>query len=403
MKLKQSHNDFKVEEVSDLTISKEPKKYKLYLLEKRGMETFYLLSYLAKENNIPVTEFGIAGLKDKHAITRQYMTIPEGRELKTLHERGFDLELLGYTDERLEIGSLIGNRFTITVRNVKKGEIDGIYFKAREVEKSGVPNYFDSQRFGSVINNNFVVKYAVRGDYEKAVKTYMTQFTKSEPSRVKNEKRELLKSWVDIVDGLPNGEKIRPKTTSLSNILEEYRKTKDWTAAYRRIPTNVRKMALSAYQSHIWNECVKLMLKKILFHEQMYTIKYAVGELVFYKTLKETQKKELPETLNLVGPKMDFSGMEPAGASGMEEWAIKRVLVKEGVRLEQFDIQKETGDYFGVRARPVIIVPKDFKISEPEVDELNDNGKKNTFKITLSFELPKGSYATMVTKRIFNR
>jgi tRNA pseudouridine13 synthase len=387
MKLRQRHEDFRVEEISELDI-KDSGRYKLYLLEKRGMETFYLLAYLAKQNGIPVTDFGIAGLKDKHAITKQYLTISASNDIKTLHEKGFDLKLLGYVDERLEIGSLQGNRFEITIRNVKKGELDGIYNKASDIEKIGVPNYFDSQRFGSVIKNEFIVKHAVKGDFETAVRTFMTSYTKSEPARIKGEKRMIAERW-------PNIKNLQVKTTSLSNVIAEYKRTGDWAAAYRRMPTNIRKMMLSAYQSYLWNECVKAVLKKVLKHDQMYKIDYNVGDLVFYKDIRESQLKEVPETIRLIGPRMDMTEAE--------EKVIGQVLNKEGLKLKDFDIQDKTGDFFGVRERFVIVHPTGFNIGEPQVDEMNDRGKKNILKITLSFELPKGSYATIVTKRIFNR
>ncbi len=387
MKLRQKPDDFKVEELSELEI-KDSGPFKLYRLEKRGMESFFLFAYLAKSSGIEVRDIGYAGLKDKHAVTRQYLTIPADKEFKILHEKNFDLELLGYVDQRLELGSLQGNLFEITMRNIHKGELDGIRAKAKGIEVMGVPNYFDSQRFGSVINNEFIVKWAVKGDYERAVKTFLTSYTRSEPGRVKDEKREILKNW-------PHFEKVQVKATSLSNVIEEYKKTKDWATAYRRMPTNIRKMMLSAYQSYLWNECAKAILKKVLFHEQAYKIEYNVGDLVFYKDIKESQLKELPETLKLIGPRME---MAPG-----EEAAIRQVLNKEGLKLKDFDIQDKTGDFFGVRERQLIVRPAGFKMSEPEIDELNDRGKKNVFKITLSFSLPKGCYATIVTKRIFNR
>jgi len=387
MKLRQKPEDFKVEEIGTHKVQ-DTGAFKLYLLEKRGMEIFYLLSYLAKQNDIPVTDFGIAGMKDKHAVTKQYLTIPADKEIKTLHEKSFDLTFLGYTDKRLQMGDLEGNRFEITMRNIHKGELEGIQKKAAGIEEVGVPNYFDSQRFGSVINNEFFVKYAVKGNFEKAVKSYLTLYTKTEPSGVKAEKKAILENW-------GNFGKLQVKKTNLVNVLEEYKKTKDWADAYRRIPTNIRKMALSAYQSYLWNECAKIIFKKVLYHDQMYKIEYNVGDLVFYKDIKQSQLDGIPKNLNLIGLEMKLEGVE--------EKVVGQVLNKEGLKLKDFDIKKATGDYFGVRERPVIIHPKGFKMGEPELDEINDHGKKNVFKITLSFELPKGSYATIVTKRIFNR
>ncbi len=78
------------------------------------------------------------------------------------------------------------------------------------------------------------------------------------------------------------------------------------------------------------------------------------------------------------------------------------VLSREGVGIEEFNIKKETENFFKSYERNVIVKPAGFDMSLPEIDELNDNGKNNRFKVTLSFSLPKGSYATVVTKRVFN-
>src|SRR3989338_2241924 len=250
MKLKQLPGDFKVEDISELSISKEKKGYKAYLLEKRGIETFSLLSYLSRKNNIPIKEFGIAGLKDRHAVTRQYFTIPLKYDIKTLHEKDFDITLLGYTDKGLKLGDLKGNKFEIIARDIKKGELEGISQKSKNMEQIGVPNYFDSQRFGSVIGNEFIARCLIKQDYEKAVKIYLTAYSKFESSKIKQEKRLILQNWDNI-------KKLRIKNRSLAIAVDEYRKSSKWIEAYKKIPSNIREIVISAYQSYLWNECVK--------------------------------------------------------------------------------------------------------------------------------------------------
>src|SRR3989344_1597461 len=175
MKLKQKPEDFEVEEINDFNIFKEVKPYKLYLLKKESLETFHLLKYLSKANNIPVSELSIAGLKDKHALTKQHLTIPLKYNITTLNEKNFSLEFLGYVEERLKLGSLIGNKFKIIVRDLNKEILTTLNKKVESIKAFGVPNYYDSQRFGSVINNRFIVKYIVKGEYEEAVKLYLTE------------------------------------------------------------------------------------------------------------------------------------------------------------------------------------------------------------------------------------
>ena len=388
MKLKQLPEDFEVGEINEISISKEKKGYKAYMLEKRGIETFSLLSYLSGKNNIPVREFGIAGLKDKHAITRQYFTIPSKYAVNTFHEKDFDIEFLGYTGKGLKLGELNGNKFEIVVRDIKKGELQGISQKAKNIEQIGVPNYFDSQRFGSVIGNEFIAKCLIKKDYESAVKIYLTSYTKFENSKIKNEKRLMLQNW-------GNFKKLKLRNRNLVVIIDEYKKSNSWLDEYRKLPRNIREIVISAYQSYLWNECIKRALIKTINKKKLYNIKYSLGSLLFYKNLDEEEMKKIPNTFKTIS--------EEIKPNEFEINIINRVLEKEGITLAEFNIKKDTGNFFKVHERNVLLKPLSFSISEPSIDEINDRGKNNSFKIKLSFSLQKGSYATMITKRLFNQ
>jgi len=388
MKLKQLPEDFKVEELNEIKISKDTDKYKIYSLTKKSIETFYLIGYLSKKNDIPFSNFGIAGLKDKHALTKQYFTIPSRYEIKTLKENNFKIEFLGYTDKAIELGDLKGNKFEITARDIKKGELDGIYKKAESLKYQGIPNYFDSQRFGSVSNKEFIAKHIIKKDYESAVKIFLTRYTKFEKSNLKREKRIILENWSNL-------SKIRLNNKALSKIVYEYIKTKDWLSAYKKIPQNLREIFVSAYQSYLWNECVKSLLIGKVDKKKLYSIKYNIGSLMYYKDISKAELEDIQKRFSSISDNMQLSDTE--------ERIISKVLSKEGLSTKDFDIRKTTGNFFKTHEREVIVIPSDFNISKHEIDELNDRGKNNRFKITVYFTLPKGSYATIVTKRIFNQ
>lgn len=387
MKLKQLPEDFKVEEISSISISKDKKGYRIYLLEKKGMETFSLLAYLSKKNKIPVKDFGIAGLKDRHAVTKQHFSIPSRYEITSLNENNIKINFLGYSDKALELGDLIGNRFDITVRNIRKGELDGIRQKAKNISVIGVPNYFDSQRFGSVINNKFVAKFLLKKDYEAAVKVYLTEFTKHESGKFKREKKFIAENWNNILS-------ISIKNPSLARVVNEYKKTKSWLQAYRQIPSNLREIMVSAYQSYLWNECIKELLRRTVNKKSLYSISYNIGTLLFYKNLSEEEVKKIPLAFKTIS--------EEIKPSNAEKEIIGKVLSKEGLSIQDFGIKKDTGNFFKVHERKALLKPENFGISEPQIDEINDRGRKNIFKVKLTFSLPKGSYATIITKRIFN-
>jgi tRNA pseudouridine13 synthase len=355
MKLKQFLEDFKVFEVNDIEILKEKADYRLYLVEKKGIETFALLSYLSRKNNIPKNDLGIAGLKDKYAVTAQYLTIPSKYEIKTLKESNLNIKFLGYVNEKISIGDLISNRFEITVRDLDISDLGKIKQRSKEIVH-GVPNYFDSQRFGSVIHKKFIAEYVIKNDYEQAVKIYLTEFTKSEKSEIKQEKRLILQNWKNL-------DKIKVRSGKLKNILEEYKKTKDWKKAYNRINPELRDMFFAAYQSYLWNECLKSAIIKTLPKNSIYNVQYNIGSLIFFKSI---DAKTIEKT---------------------KEFFQKLLSEK---KVEKFD-------------RDILVKPADFKISEPSIDEANDKGRNKKFKVTLFFTLPKGSYATMITKKIFGR
>jgi tRNA pseudouridine13 synthase len=387
MKLRQLPEDFMVEEISHFDISQEKKTYRLYSLQKKSMETFSLIGYLSRQLNISHKEFGIAGLKDRHAVTMQYFTIPSNCEIKTLHEKSFHIKFLGFVDKKIKLGDLDGNKFEITVRDVTKGELPAVIEKAKTIEKIGVPNYFDSQRFGSAIDKQFIAKFLLKKDYEQAVKVYLTGYSRFENKRIKDEKRRILENWENL-------QIFTSEEPSLRIIINEYKKNNSFLEAYRKLPDNLKEIMVSAYQSFLWNECVKELLKKKVDRKNLYYIKYAAGALLFYKDLTGDEQSKLPKTFQTISELIELRDNEKD--------IVSTVLSREGLSLKDFDIKKETGNFFVAHERDVLVSPKDFSISEPVLDELNDRGKKNRFKFVLRFTLKKGSYATVITKRIFN-
>jgi len=387
MKLKQTPYDFIVEEIPNIDIFKEKKEHAIFILEKQEMDTFEALRLISNNLLISLFEIGYAGLKDKHGLTKQYISIPTKYNITSKKIEKIKLEFVGYYNKKIKIGDLNGNRFTITVRNIQKGDTPGIYSRAKTISEIGVPNYFDSQRFGSVIHKEFIARYLIQKNYEQAVKIFLTKYLKTERKRIKDEKRKILASW-------NNFEKIDIKNNVFKSVTNEYKKNKNWLEAYRKIPPNLRELFLNAYQSYLWNECLKEIFKRIVGKERLYHIDYNIGYLIFYKKLIDTEIKKIPITFQTISPSMKFS-------SDFEEEIINYVLSIENINLEDLDIEKETSNFFKTRKREVILKPQEFTISNLELDEINDKGKKKRYKIILSFILPKGSYATIITKRLF--
>jgi tRNA pseudouridine13 synthase len=387
MKLKQQPADFIVEEIPDFEVTSEKDEHTVFLLTKQEIDTFDAIRQIAQKLSISLFEIGYAGLKDKHALARQYISIPTRYNVQGLSIDSLTLSFVGYHRKKIKIGDLAGNRFTITVRDVSENELADVSGRAAAIPLSGVPNYFDSQRFGSVIDHGFIGKYVVLKQYECAVKHYLTAYQKSEPKKIKNEKRNILSSWNDF-------SKVRVYNKAFAMVIKEYVKTKDWRAVYRKIPAHLREMFVNAYQSYLWNECVKELLKETVEKKKLYSVEYAIGALLFYTNLSEQEMKNIPQTFLTIS--------ETAMFTNDEQRIVSTLLAKEELQLTDFKIEEETGNFFKTRARQVLLIPEKFTISKPVRDEINSKGNTQRFKIQVSFSLPKGSYATLITKRLFN-
>lgn len=371
MKYRQKPSDFIVEEIANhniLNIDNPDANYKLYLLTKENIETFSLIEKLSSENNIPKIEIGFAGLKDTHAITKQYISIPKKYDLKSSN-----VKFLGYISEKIKLGNLQGNRFILTINELTKSEIDEMYEYSKYIN-DGIINYFDSQRFGSVIKNKFIGKYLIQKKYEEAVKIYLTNYVESENRNIIFDKEKILSSW--------NIFNIKINNNNLRKIVFEYKKTKNWLKAYKLIPSSLKELYISSYQSYIWNECIKKIIYLNSKKQNLFVVPYYIDELYFSK-----EKLNLPKTFQTISHKIVLKDYEKN--------IVEEILKKEEITISQLNI-RQTGNFFKTNERDIIVYPKDFKIFSPIKI-------KNLYSVKISFELPKGSYATIVLKYLFGK
>ena len=121
-------------------------------LEKRNLNTVDLVHRVASLSGTPERDIGYSGLKDRNAVTRQWLSIrmagrvePAWSEL----ERGGDIRLLQTARHRRKLrrGVHRANDFSIRLREVT-GDRGALEQRLCEVQREGVPNYFGEQRFG---------------------------------------------------------------------------------------------------------------------------------------------------------------------------------------------------------------------------------------------------------------
>src|ERR671931_83171 len=84
------------------------------------------------------------------------------------------LQRIGRTAQPLTSGNISANRFEVTVRDLSPEEAARAAESTAEVQRVGVVNYFDSQRFGFLKHGQgFLARHLLRGDWEGALKAYL--------------------------------------------------------------------------------------------------------------------------------------------------------------------------------------------------------------------------------------
>lgn len=120
-------------------------------VEKNGANTAFVAQQLAEAASVQERDVGYAGLKDRHAITRQWFSIylPKGEtpDLTQLQHPEFKVLSQSRHVKKLRPGDLQGNRFRVVLRDVT-GDRDAMEGNLKAVASQGVPNYFGAQRFG---------------------------------------------------------------------------------------------------------------------------------------------------------------------------------------------------------------------------------------------------------------
>lgn len=148
--LRTAPEDFFVEE--DLGIASDGAgEHVLVRVEKRGANTDWVAKELARFAGVRPDAVSYAGLKDRHAVTRQTFSVqvPIKREVDWtgLDHAEFRVLEAARHSRKLKRGALRGNFFRIVLRNVEGDRADAERILG-EIAAAGVPNYFGEQRFG---------------------------------------------------------------------------------------------------------------------------------------------------------------------------------------------------------------------------------------------------------------
>ncbi len=165
--IKQNPEDFVVTEVPLYEPAGEGD-HLYFDIERRGIETRFVVKKLAELFDVDEKEVGCAGRKDKHAVSRQWLSIPwphdhlDGIEEKFPQDSELTLHGFARHKNKLKRGHNLGNRFRIRIRDVV-GDKEKVGAIADLIRQQGLPNFYGPQRFGRDFLNADIGKAILKG------------------------------------------------------------------------------------------------------------------------------------------------------------------------------------------------------------------------------------------------
>jgi tRNA pseudouridine13 synthase len=146
-KIRTVPEDFRVEELPAYPPSGQGEHVFVHF-EKSGLTTQEAVARIATALRVDARSAGVAGQKDKHAITTQWASFTG-----TTPEAATSLELpnirvlaASRPGNKLRTGHLRANRFELRLRGTERADV--VTEIVTELHRIGVPNYYGEQRFG---------------------------------------------------------------------------------------------------------------------------------------------------------------------------------------------------------------------------------------------------------------
>lgn len=368
----------------------------IYLfVEKNDISTTHMIRVLARHFGVPVDSIGYAGLKDKRAVTRQLVSVHvPGR--KPADFPFFEHKQIGilWSDlhtNKLRLGHLAGNRFVIRIRGVQATNAVRAYRVLQRLATLGVPNRAGEQRFGHLGNNHLVARHWVRGEYQQTVDELLGPSKKSVESQERARRLYAEGNYEDSLAAFPRGAETERR------VLKALIRSGNPKRALYAVSHMQRRYYVTALQSAVFNGILDQRANAgalATLHEGDLACKHDNGAVfaVTPDVLADPSTVERLRSLEISpsGPLWGLDMMQASGAVGeaervaLEAAGLSLDLLREFSRLYKDDLP---GKRRSLRAT----------LMYPDVEGTSD---EHGHCIKCVFELPAGSFATVVLREI---
>lgn len=392
--IKERPEDFLVEELPLYEPCGEGEHLYLFI-EKREQTTTDVQRRLAKLFSVRRSDIGYAGLKDKHAITRQHFSVylpkrdNEEKGLSRVQFTKFNLLWSDRHTNKLRRGHLKGNRFVIRIRRVDATAAVRVKPVLDAMVTRGVPNYIGDQRFGYRQNNHVLGRYYLRREWRPLLDELLGAEAPNDPQQTKRA-RQLYRDG-EYTDALT----IWPRPFRHERqALDTLRQGKSDERAVMAIDGTQREFLLSALQSAIFNDVLDARVRNGTFDRLLpgdlawlhaNRAVFAVDEPT--AELENSPEGRVPKLI--VSPSGPMWGTDLPHATGEPGELEGSVLASHGLSDDDFAANPESPA--GVRRALRMIVSN---------ADVSGGADEHGPFVRVAFDLPRGSFATMVLREI---
>ncbi len=236
-----------------LGMEEKPGKFCVFVMQKKNWNTAQALRTISKVLGKGMRSMGFAGTKDRMSISTQlcsaFAAVPA--QLLGIHIKDININGAWTSDAQIEMGGLIGNRFTVTVKNTSAQDS---LEKSLATLNGAFPNYFGEQRFGFRNNNVSIGLSLLKGNFEEAVMTFLTD-AQNEVREDATDARRKLAETRDFKAAM----QYFPRYLKYERTMIEYlsRFPTNYANAIRKLPRSLSLMFVHAVEDYIFNEELK--------------------------------------------------------------------------------------------------------------------------------------------------
>lgn len=349
----QTPRDFVVHEVP-LYAWNEQGEHLILQIRKKGISTQEMIKTLSSIVKCKIKDIGYAGLKDKNALTSQFISLPYSYSERVLQSQpsllDHNIKILSFArhHNKIRIGHLKGNTFFIRLKKVSPQEMSKLSSILEKITLEGFPNYFGFQRFGK-FGDNYLEGREIIQQKKQFKNKKLSKFL------ISSYQSHLFNQWLS-------------QRIQLCKILEEF-KNQDLSLAIKKtfgFEICPKDLEILSLQKHFF----KILPGDALHH-------YPFGQLFFQnEDLQNASSRFLDRSIAPCGVLYGKKITLPSHLA----WDFQKDFCDSQIQ--------EMGGY-----RFAWIFPEDLRYSYIE----------EKAHLELSFFLPKGSYATTLLEALGNQ